>query len=130
MMTPFVEGGWPTYVVLLCSLVTHPLAIGAVAVAFGSKRRAMAIGLSSAALLFALSTVAIGVGGYLYVMHVVDGAVAFADPSTREIIRAQGEHEASWNATCGVLGCAIPLLLALAGLVRGFTLTEPSRATP
>jgi hypothetical protein len=130
-MTPFVEGGWPTYVVLGCAIVTHPLALGAVAIAFSSDaRRGLAIGLSSAALVLALLTAVVGVVGYLTAMQIVDAAVVMADPEMREVLRAQGRSEASWNLVCGALGAAIPILLALAGLVRGAMIRDGAPMGP
>ncbi len=128
-MTPFIEGGWTMYPILACALMAHPLAIAAVVGAFFAKRRALAIGFASAALLTALTTAAVGVFGYFYAMNVVNAALATVDPAAREMLHAEGQREASWNLICGALGCALPLLLAIAGLVRGFTLGDRRAAS-
>lgn len=127
VLQAFQEGGWPMYVVLLCTMATHPLAVGIAITAFVSKRKGMVIGLAAASLVFGLSTACAGAGGYLWSMQQVNEAVAYADPAFVETLRAQGQREASWNWICGAIGAALPALLSLIALVRGITMRGDER---
>lgn len=114
----FMEGGWPMYLVLCTGLFGHVLAIASLGAMF-AKRRAMPLGMGAATLLFAVTTMCVGVGGYFMGMRMVDEAVAFADPESQAMLRAQGQDEADNNLWFG--GCAFlfPLLCGLAAIGRG-----------
>ncbi|UJR83323.1 hypothetical protein [Sandaracinus amylolyticus] len=130
-MQAFVEGGFPVWIILALVLVTHPLALAAVITAFVNRSRGVVLGLSSAVLLFALTTACVGIAGYLWGISRTEEALAGSgiDPEILEALREQGQREASWNWMCGGIGAAIPLLLALVGLARGATMkTRPARS--
>ncbi|MBN8616974.1 MAG: hypothetical protein J0L92_40710 [Deltaproteobacteria bacterium] len=119
----FMEGGWAMYLVLCTGALGHVLAIASLASLF-SKRRAMPLGMGAATLLFAVTTLCVGVGGYFMGMRMVEEAVAFADPDSQAMLRAQGQDEADNNLYFG--GCAflVPLLCGLVAVGRGATMKE------
>ncbi len=114
----FMEGGWTMYLVLCTGGLGHMLAVASIGAMF-AKRRAMPLGMGAATLLFAVTTMCVGVGGYFMGMRMVDEAVAFADPESQAMLRAQGQEEADNNLYFG--GCAFlfPLLAGIAAIGRG-----------
>jgi hypothetical protein len=126
----FQEGGWAMYGALCCSLLSVAIGLGAVGVAFATKKRSLAIGLGAATLLFALTTLCTGVGGYLMGMRTVEGAVAFADPAYRTALLEQGRDEAQNNLEMGACASLLPLLLGLTALARGLTLPRADGHAP
>ena len=114
----FQEGGFAMYFIACIGALGHLMAIAALA-SMVAKRRAMPLGMGAATLLFAVTTMCLGVGGYLWGMRQVDEAIAFADPEQREALYAQGQAEASNNLTFG--GCAFlfPLLAGVVAITRG-----------
>ena len=129
-MQIFAEGGFPMWIILACVLVSHPLAIAAVIVAFVNEQRAVVLALSGAVLLFAQTTACVGVAGYLWGLSQVEAALAGAaglEPAMLEALREQGQQEASWNWICGGIGTVLPLILALVGLARGVTMKTSRR---
>ncbi|AKF04158.1 hypothetical protein [Sandaracinus amylolyticus] len=129
-MQPFVEGGFPVWIVLAVVLVSHPLAIAAVITSFVNRSRGVVLGLSSAVLLFALTTVGVGVAGYFWSVSEIEYALEHAgglDPAMLDAMREQGRSEASWSWICGGIGAALPLVLSLVGLGRGVTMSSTPR---
>ena len=57
------EGGWSTWLILLLSLIAHPLAIAAVVQAFAKKQRSAGLGLGVAAAALAAVTLLVGLVG-------------------------------------------------------------------
>jgi hypothetical protein len=122
MATAFFEGGLPMYGILLCALIACSLACVALVLAFVAGQRRGALGTASVALLAAVGTAVIGVGGYFLGMHNVEEVVAVVEPALRETVRAQGQSEASWNLICGAIGAVVPALLASVALLRAVTM--------
>lgn len=124
----FMEGGWSMYLVLCTGGLSHLLAVASLAALF-SKRRAMPLGMGAATLLFAVTTMCVGVGGYVMSMRMVEEAVAFADPASQDMMRAQGQDEADNNLYFG--GCAFlfPLLCGIAALGRGAAMKDSPPST-
>jgi hypothetical protein len=126
----FQEGGAPMYGALCCSLLSVAIGLGAVGVAFATKKRSLAIGLGAARLLFALTTLCTGVSGYFMGMRNVEAAVAFADPESRTMLLEQGRDESQNNLEMGACASLLPLLLGIAALGRGLTLPRPDTNAP
>lgn len=117
----FQEGGWAMYGALCGSLFSMAIGLGAVGVAFATKKRGLAIGLGAATLLFALTTFCTGVAGYAMGMRNVEEAVVFAEPAYRTALLERGRDEAQNNLEMGACASLLPLLLGLAALGRGLT---------
>jgi hypothetical protein len=124
----FQEGGWAMYLVLCTGGLSHLLALAALG-SMLAKRRAMPLGFGAATLLFAVSTLCVGVGGYFMAMRNVEDAVQFADPATQAMLRETGRAEADNNLYFG--GCAFlfPLLAGAVALGRGATMRDGPPAT-
>lgn len=111
-----------TYLLLCFSLLSHPLAIVGLVLAFAQRRRGGAIGMGAASLALGGLALVLGIGGYLYGMHQVDQALMFADSDQIETIRAVGQSEAMISVWCGVASCLVPSVGGLLALARGLTL--------
>ena len=116
------------YGALCCSLLSVAVGLGAVGVAFATKKRGLAIRLGAATLLFALSTFCTGVVGYFHGMNNVEEAVAFAEAGYRTALLEQGRDEAQNSLEMGVCAALLPLLLGAAALGRGLTLPRGDAA--
>jgi hypothetical protein len=126
----FQEGGAPMYGALCCSLLSIGMGLGAVGVAFATKKRNLTIGLGAATLLFALTTLCTGVSGYVMGMRNVEAAVAFAVADQRAALLERGQDEAQNNLEMGACASLLPLLLGIAALGRGLTLPRADANNP
>lgn len=126
----FQEGGWAMYGALCCALLSIVMGLGALGVAFATKKRGLAIGLGAATLLFALTTLCTGVTGYVTGMHNVEAAIANADPVYRTALLERGQDEAQNNLEMGACASLLPLLLGIAALGRGLTLPRSDANGP
>lgn len=125
MMELFARGGWPTYALLCFAFVSHPLALAALVLGFTQRRRGGAIGLGAASLLLGVLALLLGVGGYLWGMHQVNEALAYAGGSAElETLRAYGQQEAMISVWCALASCALPFLCGGLALARGLTLPK------
>lgn len=122
------EGGAPVWGLLLCVLVSHPVALAAIGVALAKRSRGLSLGLGAVTVGLGVAALALGVLGYLYGMHQVDAAVAYADPESRALLREVGQHEALISVWCGLGAMALPLLLGVAAVARGLTLPAKPEA--
>lgn len=113
------------YGILVLALFAHPVALGAVVTAFTSQKRGIVVSLGATALLLGVLTIAVGVGGYLHGMSMVDEALLGVTSSFEAaMIREIGANEAAQNIRFGVIACAIPILAGFVATVRGATLGE------
>jgi hypothetical protein len=126
----FQEGGGAMYGALCCSLLAVAIGLGALGVAFATKKRGLAIGLGAATLLFAVTTLCTGVSGYVMGMRNVDAAIANADPVYRTALLERGQDEAQNNLEMGACASLLPLLLGIAALGRGLTLPRSDANGP
>lgn len=123
------EGGAPVWGLVLCALVSHPIALAALGLALAKRSRGLALGMGAATVGLGMMALLLGVGGYLYGMHQVDAAVAYADPDSRELLRAVGQREAMISVWCGLGATALPLFLGLAAVARGLTIRADREAS-
>ena len=120
IMQMFMEGGAPMYGVAavdFCAVVLVPLALLlAILARFTNKMRTLSLVLGWVAVASTLLPIGVGVGGYLWGMHRVEAAVAYADPEQRAMLLQAGTAEASNNLYFGFgsgCACLVPALLAL-----------------
>lgn len=106
-------------------MVTHPLAIAALATAFGRRHRALSLGLGAASVATAMAGLLLGALGYFLGMSLVESAVANADVESREMLMEVGRREAMVNVWCALASAAIPGLFGALALARGATLPKP-----
>jgi hypothetical protein len=113
----FAACGWPSWIVLLLSMVGS--AAGMVALAVAIFRPSAGLVVAGVALAFALSAPAMGTVGQYIGRQKVDAALSgnSIDPSVVERIRAQGYSEAAQCITVGVGGSSVPLGFGALGLI-------------
>jgi hypothetical protein len=112
----FEMGGWPTYVVVLLGLVALAGAFGAIVIAATATTRGAAVAIAASALVLSLAPIAMGFVGYRIGLGLTEAAIAYADPESRDALRARGEEESFANIIVGGACTAFPFGLALAAI--------------
>ncbi len=119
------EGGTPVLGLLCCALVSHPLAIAAVAVALVSRVKRWALVAGGISLAVGLGAIGLGVAGYLYGISQVEAALAEVPPEVRAELLDVGRSEAMISIWVGLVSAAFPLLAGVGALARGMMLPVP-----
>jgi hypothetical protein len=125
-MQALQEAGWPAYVTIALALAATGLALGALGAA-AAKAKRPAIALSIAAVTVSVATAGMGGLGYFLQMRQAFEAVAYADPSSRAAMLAQGISEAMNNVVIGGV-CAAPAFFLGIGALILAALRSPARA--
>ena len=121
MLEIFQTGGIGVWAILCFTVVSMPLALVAVFMAFASKKRGAAIAICAAAILMGLLTFGVGLGSYLYALHQIEEALMYMSGEDRALIEAVGRQEAMASIYCGLAGAILPLLIGGVGLLRALT---------